>query len=69
MMPAVLAGAETVGIARLDAPTLDLALAAWLPHRKHPPETAATLLRWWEIYTDSRPGIAVALGALAKMLP
>lgn len=69
MLPAILTAAEQVELARLDASTLALAIEAWRICDAWPAaETAATLLAWWQTYSDARPPWPVALGALDRML-
>lgn len=68
MVPPVLAAAEQVELARFNAETLALAVESWRIWKDRPAaEIAATLSTWWQIYGDSRPPWAVALGALDRM--
>lgn len=68
MVPPVLAAAEQVELARFDANTVALAVESWRIWRDRPAaEIAATLQTWWQIYSESRPPWAVALGALDRM--
>lgn len=64
VLPAVLAAAQEVELARFDRATLEKALAAW----QAPPVEIDGLLGWWETYQASNPSWAVALGALQQML-
>lgn len=68
MLPAVLAAAEQVELARFDPATLALAIETWSISNARPAaEIAAMLLTWWNVYTDSRPPWPVALAALDRM--
>ena len=64
MIPAVLAAAEEVELARLDEATLATALAAWRASSAEP----AQLLEWWETRQATAAPWNVALGALDRML-
>ncbi|MEX2187520.1 MAG: hypothetical protein WD875_12030 [Pirellulales bacterium] len=69
MLPALLAAAEQVELARLNAETLALAIERWrIWSERDATDIAATLLTWWNIYSDARPSWPVALGALDRML-
>jgi hypothetical protein len=67
MLPAVLAAAEYVELARLTPETLRLAIEAW--RLAVPPGVdAATLISdWWQTYQADRPPWRVALQALDQM--
>lgn len=69
-VPAVLAAAQEVELARLDQTTIERALVVWRAASSDAaPAMAETLLGWWTTY-DARPTPwAVALAALAQMLP
>jgi hypothetical protein len=67
-IPPALAAAETVELARYDAATIALALAAWHVPVEDASSTAAILDEWWHVYCESRPAWAVALAALDRML-
>jgi hypothetical protein len=68
MLPPLFAAAEQVELSRLNAETLALAVEKWRVWKDRPAnEIATTLVTWWQIYTDSRPPWAVALGALDRM--
>ncbi|MGE0609208.1 MAG: hypothetical protein AB7O62_19100 [Pirellulales bacterium] len=66
LLPALLAAAEQVELARCDEPTLVLALRAWVEDCQ-PDVTAGLVWRWWQTYLDSRPRWDVALAALNQM--
>ncbi len=68
MLPATLAAAENVELARLDLKTVQLALSAWDIENHSQADLAETVLHWWETYAASRPAWNVALGALDQML-
>ncbi len=69
MLPAILAAAEQVELVRFNAETVALAIELWRIWKdRSAAELAATLLTWWQIYTESRPPWPVALGALDRML-
>jgi hypothetical protein len=69
MLPAILAAAERVELARCDAQTLLAAIDAW--RIEAPPswsaDRAAPLWAWWQSYQAARPRWRVALAALAAM--
>lgn len=64
MIPAVLAAAQEVELARLDKATLATALAAWHAASTEP----EPLLEWWETYQATNSDWRVALGALDRMV-
>lgn len=64
MIPAVLAAAEEVELARLDEATLATALTAWRISGAEPFQ----LLEWWETLESGSANWNVALGALDRML-
>ena len=68
-VPAVLAAAQEVELARLDRSTIERALVVWrAAATASGPDVAATLLDWWTTY-DARPTPwAVGLAALDQML-
>jgi hypothetical protein len=68
MIPPVLCAAETVELARYDAATLQLALAAWRLSAENHSQAAQTLVEWWTVYGGSHPAWPVALAALDRML-
>lgn len=74
MIPAALASAAEVELARNDAVTLALALqswrGAWPASFSFAPEIdlADVLTPWWETYQTSKPPFEVALAALDEML-
>ncbi len=64
MIPPMLAAAQEVELARMDEPTLALALTAW----NAAPIEPGKLLEWWDTYQSTNPPWTVALGALERML-
>ena len=68
LVPATLAAAETVELARSDQPTLAAALDVWQICKEDAEQLAATLDEWWQVYSESRPRWAVALAALDRMV-
>lgn len=67
LLPAALAAAESVELARNDSATLALAAEMWLPAAKDARFLAA-IEQWWQVYGESRPRWSVALAALDRML-
>jgi hypothetical protein len=67
-IPLVLAAAETVELARLDAETLRSALECWHLGPGLPTDVDDRLLSWWNTYHDSATRWATALAALDAML-
>ncbi len=68
-LPLVLAAAETVELARLDAETLRSALECWHRPPQLPADVIERLQAWWGTYHGSATSWAVALAALDAMLP
>ena len=74
LLPAVLAAAEDVELARLDRPTLTSAISAWdclgstRTPSSAPAQLAETLSVWWETHQAARPRWPVALAALDRLL-
>jgi hypothetical protein len=68
LIPAVLAAAETVELARYDAATLTLALTAWQAPITDAEAAAQTLIEWWTVYSESHLPWSIALAALDRML-
>ena len=73
-LPLVLAAAETVELARLDAETLRSALECWhlppqLPADSGDEDIVERLQAWWGTYHGSATRWPVALAALDAMLP
>ncbi|MEQ8791471.1 MAG: hypothetical protein RIC55_34730 [Pirellulaceae bacterium] len=68
MLPPVLTAAEHVELARCDADTLQSALDAWDVRVPQDLDMTATLLDWWDTFTDSRPAWSTALVALDRMI-
>jgi hypothetical protein len=64
MIPPVLAAAQEVELARMDEPTLALALTPWKAAVIEP----GKLLEWWVTYQSTSPPWTIALGALDRML-
>ncbi len=69
VLPAVLAGAEAVELARGDAATLERALDAWRLRADAPADVGERLWQWWNAWLD-RPAASwgVAVAALDEML-
>lgn len=67
-LPLVLAAAQTVDLARLDAETLGNTLECWHLSPQLPADTVDRLLTWWGTYHGSATRLAVALAALDAML-
>jgi hypothetical protein len=68
LIPAVLAAAETVELARFDAATMVLALTAWQAPVTDAEAEAQTLIEWWNVYNESHLAWSIALAALDRML-
>ncbi|MCA9247025.1 MAG: hypothetical protein KDA42_07920 [Planctomycetales bacterium] len=68
MLPAVLAAAEEMGVAKLDQATVERALVAWHVEWTMLPEIAQMLLNWWNTYRAKRSRFSLALTALDRML-
>ncbi|MEM8947173.1 MAG: hypothetical protein AAGD11_18510 [Planctomycetota bacterium] len=64
-VPLTLAAAADVELAQLDNAAVTRALQVW----HLPPGVATQLLHWWTSYVEDRPRWAVAIAALAQMLP
>jgi hypothetical protein len=67
MLPAVLAAAEAVELARFTPQTVRQAIIAWRLTEPLGVETAALALEWWRTYQETRPPLRVALAALDQM--
>ena len=67
-LPLVLAAAETVELARLDAETLRSALECWHLPPGLPGDVEKRLQTWWSTYHGSTTGWAAALAALEAMM-
>lgn len=67
LLPATLAAAESVELARCDSATLALAAEMWLDDPKEA-QFIGTLEQWWQVYGESRPRWSVALAALDRLL-
>ena len=65
LIPPVLSAGQEVELTRYDLPTLRSAAETWCGSSVDP----AVLADWWEVYHSDRPEWAVALAALARMLP
>ncbi len=68
LIPLILAAGEYVEWCHSDAPTIEKALAAWLPEVDHA-TTLEPLLSWWDVYQESKLPFGKALAALGKLLP
>lgn len=68
VLPLVLAAAEEVELAQLDATTLRLALECWHLPSNLPADFDEQLLRWWHTYAEGSKSWTVALTALDRML-
>lgn len=69
LLPAVLAAAENVQLARLDEAAVELALEHWLRIPADRREALANILMaWWETASQSQWPWSTSLAALAKML-
>lgn len=68
LLPLVLAAAQTVDLARLDAATLQNAVACWHLPPGLPDDVHERLQAWWNTYEGSSTRWAVALAALDAML-
>jgi hypothetical protein len=69
LIPAALAAAEGVELARYDAAAMELALTAWQRGVQDSSRIVPTLMEWWDVYLESPPFWSVALAALDRMLP
>jgi hypothetical protein len=67
-LPLVLAAAEILELAKLDAETLRSALACWHLSPELPADIDDRLLAWWNTYQGSSTRWATALAALDAML-
>jgi hypothetical protein len=67
LLPATLAAAERVELARFDEATICRAIAVWGLKAPADVDATATVLHWWETYTSTRPPWRVALTALDQM--
>ena len=67
MLPATLAAAETVELARFTPENVQLAISAW--RLRAPPDVDATALvsQWWQTYQETRPPWNIALTALDQL--
>jgi hypothetical protein len=68
LVPAVLAAAQEVELARLDAPSIALALDTWEIDIPGADLRAELLLDWWTTYQESHAPWAVALAGLDRLL-
>jgi hypothetical protein len=69
MIPAVLAAANEVELARCEPASVELALEHWRLGEQHPAETAEALMAWWQTYQETRPRWTLALVALEQLIP
>jgi hypothetical protein len=67
MLPAILAAAERVELARLTPETVRLAIDTWRLQTPEGVDGAALVLQWWETYSATRPPWRVALTALDQL--
>jgi hypothetical protein len=68
MLPATLAAAQDLDLARLDEATMRLAVKSW---RIHVPRSNAfihDLMSWWQTYQSDRPPWTVAITALDMLI-
>ncbi len=68
LVPAVLAAAQEVELARLDLPSISLALDTWEFDAAAIDSSAELLLDWWTTYHESHTPWAVALAGLDRLL-
>ena len=68
MIPAILAAAQEVGVAKFDQANVERALSAWQMEWTMVPEIAHMLLSWWETYQQKKSRFSMALTALDRML-
>jgi len=69
VLPAALAAADALELARCDPQTVAQALSTWLVDAPPGVDLAEVVLPWWQTCLDSRPAWNVALAALDRMLP
>jgi hypothetical protein len=67
MLPATLAAAETVELARLTPETVRQAIGAWRLSVPQDVDAAALVMDWWQTYQQTRPPWPVALKALDQL--
>jgi len=67
MLPAVLAAAEAVELARFMPQTMRQAVIAWRLFEPLGLDGAALASEWWETYQETRPPFRIALAALDQM--
>jgi hypothetical protein len=67
MLPAVLAAAEAVELARFTPQTMRQAVIAWRLAEPLGVDSAVLATQWWQTYQESRPPLRVALAALDQM--
>jgi hypothetical protein len=67
MLPATLAAAQAVELARFTPETLSTAISAWRLSAPAGLDAAALVNEWWQTYQQSRPPWRVALAALNQM--
>ena len=68
LIPAILAAAEIVEIARCDHATIALALDQFSPRQPESADLANVLMHWWETLLQTKPDWSVALTALSLKL-
>jgi len=67
MLPATLAAAESVELARLTPETLRLAVDSWNLSVPKGVDASTLIFDWWQTYIADRPPFRVALAALDQM--
>jgi len=67
MLPAILAAAEAVELARYTPQTMRQAVIAWRLAEPLGIDGAALATEWWQTYQETRPPLCVALAALDQM--
>ncbi len=68
MLPATLAAAERVELARCDPATISMSLQSWHVVGPAGIDLSDVVISWWETYASSRPAWNVALSALEQMV-
>jgi hypothetical protein len=67
MLPAALAAAEQVELARFTQETVSQAIIAWRLAAPAGSDAASLVMQWWETYLQTRPPFRIALAALDQM--
>jgi len=68
MLPATLAAAEQIELARCDPATISMSLQTWRVVGPPGIDLSDVVINWWETYARSRPAWNVALSALEQMV-